>query len=408
MFGRGSWAVFGVRAASQPTFETTFVAPLASDVSQMTAVRNAKESEIATWGILPYSVPRADEDPVWSSRVMNVEDLRLGPQQFALWFVLNGFEDVTDPKSKLEGLSYETSAKPYKFLKKPEKEYIESMVKASAVMSRKQFPVLIDFVGERVYAETTNADEIGALRQLLTSLGCEVYSVSWQFGGFDWPEKFLNHVWEGNKFHKEMAERAVELKRFSADEVEKLDDKMMESVVSSFFALSELETGQWAGLSTPAKIRFYGGEPSSESGVSTAFTLKDVMDKDSSIVSASVTFQTLDSKFNKKDEEIQYRTDLFTIDINDKINIQDAGCATLRGFDMPQYKKDMKKAGKDKGSLTVKDYWMEWLIGMKNATHVFIENVIETLLSSAPKKGAFGLQVYEHEQPEQGEGTAAE
>jgi hypothetical protein len=51
---------------------------------------------------------------------------------------------------------------------------------------------------------------------------------------------------------------------------------------------------------------------------------------------------------------------------------------------------------------------MEWLIGMKTATHTFIENVIETLLAAAPKKDAFGLQVYEHEEkPEQSEGTNA-
>jgi hypothetical protein len=407
MFGRGSWCVFGIRSTSQAAFETALNDQTQSvTVAQRTAVAAARDNEVPTFGINPFSFPRQDE--IDGAAIATTEAFRLGPQQFGLWLVFNGFEDVTDPKSKLEGLSYETSEKPYKFLKKPEKEYIEGMVKASAVMSRKQFPVLIDFAGERVYAETTGADEIGTLRALLSTLGAEVYSVSWQFGGFDWPEKFLNHVWDNNKFHKEMGERAVELKRFNADEVEKLDDKLMESVVSSFFALSELETGDWAGLSTPARIRFYGGEPSSESGVSTAFTLKDVMDDDSSIVSASVTFQKLDSKFNKKDEEIQYRTDLFTIDINEKINIQDAGCATLRGFDMPQYKKDMKKAGKDKGSLTVKDYWMEWLIGMKNATHMFVENVIETLFAQAPQKDAFGLQVYEHEEkPEQSEGTVA-
>ena len=44
---------------------------------------------------------------------------------------------------------------------------------------------------------------------------------------------------------------------------------MMESIVSGYFAMSELDTGKWAGLSTPAKIRlFAASEPSAESDVS--------------------------------------------------------------------------------------------------------------------------------------------
>ena len=87
-------------------------------------------------------------------------------------------------------------------------------MKASAVMSRKQFPVLIDFVGERIYAETTDAEEIGALRHLLQSLGAEPISIAWNFGNPDWPSKFLNKVREANNFGKEMADRAEELRRF--------------------------------------------------------------------------------------------------------------------------------------------------------------------------------------------------
>ena len=396
MFGRGSWAVFGVKPESQAGFEKALNdGPTAVGVSQYTAVNTARDQETPTFGINPYSHPRADEQD--AAQCANTEAYRLGPQQFGLWMCFNGFEDVTDPKSKLEGLSYETSEKPYKFLKKPEKEYIEGMVKASAVMSRKQFPVLIDFVGGRIYAETQNAEEIGTLRDLLRSLGCDCYSLSWQFGGYDWPQKFLNHVWDENKFHKQMNDRAQELRTFRADEIEKLDDKMMESIVSSFFACAPLDTGNWAGLSTPARIKVYSGaDPSSESSVSTAFTIKDMI-AESEIVSASVTFQDIDSKFNKKTEkETQFRIDLFTIDINDKVNIQDAGCASLRGFDMPQYKKDMKRVGKDKGALTVQDYWLGWLSGMKDSINIFVDNVTETLLPQA-EKADYGLQVYEFE-----------
>jgi len=285
--------------------------------------------------------------------------------------------------------------KPFKFLKKEEKQHVDSLVAASAVASRSQFPVLIDFAEERVYAETTSAEEIGDLRRLLETMGAAPYNLAWQFGGHDWHFAFLAKVQQANKFHKQMKDRADELSRFRPEEVQKLDDKMVESVVSGYFAMSELETGQWAGLSTPAKIRLYAtAEPSAESSVSTAFTLLDLMDT-ASVSAASVVFQNLDSKFSKKGEEKQYRTDLFTIDINDKANISDAGAAALRGFDLPQYKKDMKRLAKS-GEVPIKVYWFDWLVAMKNAVHFFADNVTETL--HIDKK--LGLRPYESEQEE--------
>jgi hypothetical protein len=271
------------------------------------------------------------------------------------------------------------------------------LVKATAVASRRQFPVLIDFVNERVYALTTSEEEIGFLRQLLEQLGAETFNLSWQFGGYDWTTKFLNIVQKENKFVREMTSRADDLRRFRPDEIEKLEDKLMESIVSGYFAMSELETGKWAGLSTPAKIRlFAASEPSSEASVSTAFTLLSLT-SEASVASAAIVFQSLDSKFNKKtDEEKQFRTDLFTIDINDKVNISDAGAAALRGFDLPQYKKDMKRHGKDRGSLGIRDYWFEWLIAMKEAVHIFIDNVTETLQIDKD----LGLLPYTQEQEE--------
>lgn len=397
MFARGSWAMIGVKANSQAKFETSLNDPtISNEVSQTFAIGVTRNQELPSMGINPFDKPRGDEADTPVSGT--TEDYRLGPQQFGFWLVINAYEDVTDPKSKQEGMAYETATKPFKYLKKEEKLHVESLVKASAVVARKQIPVLIDFVGERVYAETTDAEQIGDLRRMLENLGCQTYNLSWQFGGYDWTTKFLKAINDENKFKREMQSRAEDLRRFRADEVEKLEDKLMESVVSSFFALSELETGQWAGLSTPSKIRlFAASEPSSEASVSTAFTLLTLTDE-ASVASAAVTFQSLDSKFNKKtDEEKQFRTDLFTIDINDKVNIQDAGAAALRGFDMPQYKKEMKKHGKDRGSLGIRDYWFEWLISMKNSVHIFVDNVCTTLLPNG-NRDLLGLQAYTQEE----------
>jgi len=385
MFARGSWAIFGIRTDSEDAFTQSL--DNFADVSQASAVSKAKGDSLPTNGINPFDFPRLDEGV---AQPIDSNSFRLGDHIYGFWFCLNGFEDVTDPKSKQEALAYEHAGKPFKFLKKEEKLHVDSLVAASAVASRSQFPVLIDFAEGRVYAEITGAEEIGELRRLLEVMHAVPYNLSWNFGDANWVVAFLNKVSSMNKFHKPMLDRADELRRFRADEIEKLEDKVLEGVVSGYFAMSELETGQWAGLSTPSKIKlFAASEPSAESAVSTAFTLLNLVDT-AQIVSASVVFQNLDSRFNKKGEEKQYRTDLFTIDVNDKANISDAGAAALRGFDLPQYKKDMKRLAKS-GDVPVKVYWFDWLIAMKNAIHFFVDNVTETL--KIDKK--LGLLAYE-------------
>jgi hypothetical protein len=391
MFARGSWAIFGIRSDS----EDKFVESLNNyaDVSQASAVNKAKADSLPTNGINPFEQPRLDEDGLLLD--IASDTFKLSDHVYGLWFCLNGFEDVTDPKSKQEALAYVNAGKPFKFLKKEEKTQVDSLVAASAVASRTQFPVLIDFAEQRVYAEVTGAEEIGELRRLLEVMGAVPFNLSWNFGDPNWTVKFLNTVQAANKFHKQMLDRAEELRRFRPDEIEKLEDKQMEAIVSGYFAMSELETGQWAGLSTPAKIRLFGAsEPSSEAAVSTAFTLLNLVDT-AQVASASVVFQNLDSKFNKKGEEKQYRTDLFTLDINDKVNISDAGAAALRGFDLPQYKKDMKRLAKS-GDVPIKIYWFDWLIAMKNAVHFFVDNVTEAL--KIDKK--LGLLPYEAQEEE--------
>src|SRR5271157_3830304 len=177
-----------------------------------------------------------------------------------------------------------------------------------------------------------------------------------------------------------MAERAEELQRFRKDEIEKMDDKMMESIVSNFYALSELETGQWCGLTTPARIRLYApADPIGTAGASLTFTLLR-LSEDSEVAASSVILQKLDSKIIKKtDEERQFRVDLFTIDLNDNINLLDSGAALLRGFDLPGFRKEIKTATKAQSSpLAIKDYWKMWLEGMSSAVFMFVDNVTET------------------------------
>lgn len=342
LFGRGNWAVFGIRKST----EAAFVEGLNSfaAVSQGNAVETAKNDKVPTYGINPFANPRLDEkDP----STVSVEDFKLG-NAYGFWFVQNNQKDVTDAPSKKEQMSYDEMEKPFKFLNKDEKKAIETQVTSTAVVERKQFPVLVDFANERVYASAVAEEDVESVQALLQELGAETFALAWQFGGYDWATKFLNRVNDETKFVNEMANRAEELQRFRKDEIEKLDDKMMESIVNNFYALSELDTGKWCGLTTPARIRIYKpADPIGTQGASLTFSLLR-LSEDSEVAASSVVFQSLESKFNKKDEEKQIRRDLFTLDLNDNINLLDSGAALLRGFDLPGSEKRSRPLSKRK------------------------------------------------------------
>ena len=386
MFGRGHWAVIGIKQESLNALVDgldNFAA-----VSQADAVKLAKKDKIPTTGINPFQQPRLDE--IKAPADITSADFKLGESVFGFWFCKNDFKDVTHAASKKEQIAYDEVGKPFKFLNKDEKKGVELAVTNSAVVERKQFPVLVDFTTGRVYLAAATDDDVEAVAGLLHGFGVETFSLAWQFAGYDWVTKFLNKVNSETRFESNMAERAEELQRFRKDEIEKLDDKMMETVVSTFYALSELETGQWCGLTTPARIRIYRpADPIGTQGVSLTFSLLR-LSEDSEVAASAVIFQSLESKFSKKtDEEKQFRKNLFTLELNDGLNLMDSGAALLRGFDLPGFRKSIKETAKSQDAgLEIKDYWRMWLDGMNEAVFMFVDNVAETL---GLNKKQFGL-----------------
>ncbi len=380
MFGRGNWAIFGIKQSTENDFtdaldsESTY-----HEISQEEAVSKAKKDKVPTYGINPFSQPRLDE---FNAKTKGShEDFKLSDHSYGFWLCTNDQKDVTHAASKREQIAYDEMGKPFKFLNKDEKKAVETTVKTTAVVERKQFPVLVDFANERVYVEATSEDDVETAQTVLQKLGGETFALAWQFGGYDWVGTFLNKVNEETKFETEMAERAEEFTRFRADEIQKLDDKMMESIVSNFFALSELETGLWCGLTTPARIRLYKPTDAiGTQGASLTFNLLRLSD-DSSVAASALVFQSLDSKFNKKtDEEKQFRKDLFTIDLNDNLNLLEVGAALLRGFDLPGFRKTIKTAAKAQtDALEIAYYWNQWLADMREAVATFVDNVTLTL-----------------------------
>jgi hypothetical protein len=422
LFSRGVWSVFGIRSTSLDAFRVSLgdKNKLAA-VSQLVATARTKFGGVPSCGINPYASPRMDEGLAITDDLLrlsqqiakeeidadswvayygsNEQQYSLGNNQYGFWLAINEFEDVTDIKSKEEALAYKEASKPFKFLSKDEKKVIEANVIASAVLSRKQFPVLVDFNSQNVYVASGNADEVGMVRSIIGLLGGEDYSLAWQFDTPEWPSRFLATVNDKNKFEADMQTRAEELTRFRPEEVEKLDDRMLEGIISTYFAMSELETGLWCGLKAPARIRlFKPSEPVSVSNPSVAFSVLSQFDK-AAVSAASVMFQNLDSRFDRKGTEKLYRTDLFTIDVNDNVNLTDAGAAMLRGFDIPTFKREMRRAAKGRDSgLSIGEYWGSWLNEMKTAVLTFCDNVTETLKIDKKK---YGLKPYEGEsQPE--------
>ena len=173
LFGRGNWAVFGVEPESWEKFQGSLKVTLQMvRVSQIFASISAKLHGQPTVGINPFGKPRLDEEcrdagvlaqldatlqgieageavPLDLSSIERLvpseESMLVAYKSYAFWMVMNDHKDVTDPTSKKEAISYDHMERPFKFLTKQQKEDVEAQVNASAVMQRKQFPVIADF-----------------------------------------------------------------------------------------------------------------------------------------------------------------------------------------------------------------------------------------------------------------------
>jgi hypothetical protein len=435
MFGRSNFAIVGLEPESLTNFQVNLNNKLALlQQSQYAASIVNRALGETTVGINPFGSPRKDETvvkgesaetpndgvlllmttPEGEERVLDPaileeatkyfgaseDEYSLGNGKYGFWVVINDQKDISHPASKKEQQAYSTFARPFKYLGKEDKGAVEAAVQVTAVTKRDQFPVIADFQHGRVYIEATSPDSIMAAREILSLLGATTFGLRWDFKTPTWITEFFSYIQENTHFTTEMQTRAEELTRFRPDEVMKLDDKMMEKIVTNFFSLSELGTGLWAGLSTPSRIKLHTtGEPISTSGVSSAFELLHKYD-DAVVISAPVVFQELAVYTNKQGVEKQARYDLFTIDINDGINQQEVGAAMLKGFDLPRFKREVKKAMKVKNELTVAEFWSMWVQGMHDAILTFIENMTEAL---ELEKGYGLTRLEEMEETEVGE-----
>src|SRR5271157_246103 len=401
MCAKAAWAILGITPESQPAFvdvlNTNNTMYALSQAYALATLRHDDQHTGFMVGINPFENPRKDEagEPLPKGfetvRALNTytdvfgageAEYRISPDLpwYGMWVIFNEAEDVDDIKSKQEQVAYKDCSRPFKFLNKDQKKMVEGTTKKIVVGTRKQIPVLLDFQTGRVYIQSTNKDEIGTVRSSLEDMGIKVYGLAWDFdGNANWVEDFLNKVNSKNKYEKEMSSRAEDIRR--GIEIEPLEDKVMENVVQNFFAAAELDSGQWACLYPNVAIKLYeGGESVTVSNPSDAFNLLSLETLSATVYQAGVVFQELDSKFNKKGEEKQFRTNLFSFDLNQNWAIMDEGAALIRGFDIPNFKKDILKGiRKSKQEQPVSFYWNEWLRQMNLGVYTLVDNINLTL-----------------------------
>jgi hypothetical protein len=414
MFGRGTWAIFGLGKESLETFRTFLEdRPIMVAASQMAASAVTRYSSVDTVGINPFSGPRLDEEnPVGadhepelagyaSSEIEERSKLSLPPEivdclgygvgepqfrihssmpWYGLWAVSNEWKDVSDLASIKEQRSYRSMDRPYKFLQASDKKSIDQDTLGINAAVRKQVPVLLDFHDGRVYIENSNKKLVYEITVRLRNLGAEIVPVAWTYPRANWHMEILSRLYEKTLYQADFQKRAEEATRFKTSEIEKLEDKDLESIVSRFFSMTQLPSDLWVGLSGPAQIRLHEASPPLGVKAPTSATTLLNMTSDAKVMSGAITFQEVVTGTSKKGMEYTFRKDLLCMDLNDRINFTDIGAAMLRGFNVAAFKKDiLREIRHTKEVPSIEQFWGNWLHELSNAVRT-IEGTFRDLL----------------------------
>ncbi len=411
MFGRGTWAIVGLAKESLEAFRTSLEdRAIMAAASQMAASAITRHFNSDALGINPFSAPRLDEDhPLGldhqeelaryatseeddrsvSAEVLDCEGYGFTVEQFqlhdtmpwyGLWAVSNEWKDVSDLASIKEQRSYSLLDRPYKFLSSIDKGSVDKETLGVTASVRKQVPVLLDFNEGRVYIENHNKKLIYAITTQLNKLGAEVFPVAWTYSLPNWTAALMGGLYEATQYQGDFQKRADEATRFQAKEIEKLEDRELESIVANYFSMTELPGEIWAGISGPAQIRLHDTSPPIGVKAPTTATTLLNMTNDATVISGAVTFQERVSFTGKNGGEVTFRKDLLCIDVNDRINLTDVGAAMLRGFDVPAFRKDiLREIRKTKECPSIEQFWGNWLHELSNAVRT-IESAFRELL----------------------------
>jgi hypothetical protein len=299
---------------------------------------------------------------------------------YGLWAVLNEWKDVSDVASIKEQRSYRLMERPFKFLQASDKKSVDQDTLGATAAMRKQVPVLLDFHDGRVYIENTNKKLIYMITVRLKRLGVEIIPVAWTFPRPNWPAEILNRLHENTQYQRDFQKRAEEASRFTASEIEKLEDRELESIVANYFSMTQTPSDLWVGISGPAQIRLHDAGPPIAVKAPTSATTLLGMTADAKILSGAITFQEVVSATSKKGGEYTFRKDLLCLDLNDRINLTDIGAAMMRGFDIPAFRKDLLREIRQTREVpSIEQFWSNWLHQMSNAVRT-VEATFRELL----------------------------
>lgn len=413
MFARGNWAIVGLVKESFEAFSNSLADPIRMALaSQLAADAVARLHGGDAMGINPYSAPRLDEeqeltpdqqtelsrhavaDQVDAANALpadilegtgygrSAEAFQLHAELpwFGLWAVANEWKNASDLPSIKEQSSYVLLERPYKFLQPTDKRTVDEKTQDSTAVCRTQVPVLLDFHQGRVYIESTNKKQIQAIIVSLSRLGAEIVPVAWNYPVHNWTEAILNRLYENTQFRDDFDKRAEEARRFKESEIEKLEDREMEAIVSKFFSMTELATGVWIGISGPVRIRLHEATPPVAVRNPAMATTLLKMAGGTGLVTGALTIQECMTVTTKSGAERNIRRDIARFDLNDRINLTEIGAAMLRGFDMASHKKDVFREIRETRQVpTIPQFWSAWLHQLSNAVRT-IEESFRTVL----------------------------
>jgi hypothetical protein len=414
MFGRGSWAILGLTKESLEDFRN-----ILDDRSMMVAVSQLAASALTrqfasdTLGFNPFGAPRLDEEHILgpeqqeelarfstleqearveqglSPEILDSAGYGAGSDRFRIhdslpwygfWAVTNEWKDVSDLASIKEQRSYALLERPYKFLQPTDRKTVDQEALAVTAPIRKQVPVLLDFNEGRVYVESSNKKLIYAIGVRLRQMGADVVPVAWSYPVANWTAVIASKLYQGTSFQSDFEKRADEATRFKPKEIEKLEDREMESIVANYFSMTELPSDLWVGISGPAQIRLHDASPAIGVKAPTSATTLLNMTNDATVISGSLTFQERITMESEAGGERSFRRDVLCVDINDKCNLSEAGAAMLRGFDAPAYRKDLQREiRKTREVPSIEQFWGSWLHELSNAVRT-IEATFRDLL----------------------------
>jgi hypothetical protein len=299
---------------------------------------------------------------------------------YGLWAVSNEWKDVSDLASIKEQRSYRSMDRPYRFLQASDKKSVDQDTLGITAAVRKQVAVLLDFNDGRLYIENSNKKLIYMITMRLRQLGVEIIPVAWTYPRPNWPAEILNRLYENTQYQRDFQHRAEEATRFKASEIEKLEDREVESIVSKYFSMTQLPSDLWIGISGPAQVRLHDASPPLGVKAPTSATTLLGMTDDAKILSGALTFQEVVTATSKKGGEYTFRKDLVSIALNDRINLTDIGAAMMRGFDIPEFRKDILREIKQTRQVpSIEQFWGNWLHQLSNGVRV-IESTFRELL----------------------------